>query len=71
MTAQTLPQWATEWGEQIDALRKLVRADPELRQLGSLIGPTRVFSAAEADQIRKAYARKRAQKKAREVAAAK
>lgn len=48
----TMPGLAREWGESLDTLRAIVRRDAKLRTLGSKIGATRVFTDAEAKQIR-------------------
>lgn len=51
----TLPTLAAQWGISLDALRTLVRRDPELRRLGSVVGASRGFSPAEAETIRAAF----------------
>lgn len=48
MAIRTLPQIAAEHGLNLDLLRKLVRARPELDALGQRVGRSRAYSPDEA-----------------------
>lgn len=61
-TERTLPELAAAWGVTLDPLRRLVRTDPQLARLGRRFGPTRVFSADEARQIKQAFDARQAAK---------
>lgn len=56
----TLPALSNRWNASLDALRALIRTDPELRKLGTVVGASRGYSEAEAAVIYAAYAARRA-----------
>jgi hypothetical protein len=51
----TLPRLAQRWDLPLDSLRALIRRWPHLRVLGRRMGPTRVFSPADAEAIHAAW----------------
>jgi hypothetical protein len=55
----TLPKIAQEHRLSLDGLRYFVRKSPELARLGVMVGPSRVYTAEEAEQIRAAFVAKR------------
>ncbi len=59
MTCKTLPMWALEWGESVDALRALLRKRPDLAKLAKKFGAARVFDPVAARQIRSALVGRR------------
>ena len=58
----TLPALSIRWGCGLDALRALVRTDPELRALGTVVGACRGYSEAEAAAIYAANLARRARR---------
>jgi hypothetical protein len=58
----SLPMLSRATGWSLDGLRSFVRARPELRALGTNIGPCRVYSAEEVQKIREAWEERRAAK---------
>ena len=48
---KTLPAWMLELGTSVDIARKLIRLNPDLKQLGTLFGPTRLYDRSEAERI--------------------
>ena len=55
----TLAQLARDWDTSLDSLRVFVRRNAHVRSLGRMVGPTRVFTPAEAAALREAYAARR------------
>jgi hypothetical protein len=51
----SLPMIAQKYGYSLDGLRAFVRKRPELRALGTMIGPSRVYAEAEVKRIREAW----------------
>lgn len=60
----TLPELASAWGASLDILRAMLRREPTLRALGKKVGPTRCFSADEANTIRRAFEARQKQRAA-------
>jgi hypothetical protein len=56
----TLPDVARREGVALDSLRALVRRTPDLKALGSRVGPTRCYSSEEAERIVQAFFARRA-----------
>lgn len=56
----TLPMLCRETGWSLDGLRSFVRQRPELRSLGTDIGPSKCYSAEEVKLIREAWENRRA-----------
>ena len=59
----TLPQISHAHGLMLDALRALVRRDPELRALGLRVGVAKAFTAEEAQRIVAAYRAREARRR--------
>jgi hypothetical protein len=65
MAISTLPNVSLALGVSLDALRELVRGDPQLRALGVKVGPATGYTPAEVETIQAAWEAKRAQKAAK------
>ena len=48
---RTLPQLAAERSLNLDELRRVMRAKPDLKRIGTKIGPTPIYSPTEADAL--------------------
>lgn len=57
---RTLPELAVEWNLKVDALRSFIRRRPALAALGTMIGPTRAYSAKEWERIREEFSKRHA-----------
>ncbi len=64
MKRATLVEWARTWEFGVDVARREIRRLPELQQLGEVFGPVKVYTAAEAEQIRRAVAERPTAKRA-------
>ena len=60
MSAKTLPAWMVGYLLPVDAARKAIRESEQLKALGTMVGPVRVYSEREAELIRDAVLARRA-----------
>jgi hypothetical protein len=65
MALSTLPQISFKLGISLDLLREVVREDPRLREMGTVVGANRGYSPEEIERIKEAAAARKARKAAK------